>query len=51
MLLLLTVLSRLYLRALHHSTARGAIQTEVKFGHLVFGCLTILVMTVRFHLS
>lgn len=36
-LFLTLFLGRLYLRALHHSTTCGAIQTKVKFGHLVFG--------------
>lgn len=38
-------------RTLHHSTTCGAIQTEGKFGHRVFGCLTLLDITTKFHLS
>lgn len=40
-LFLTLFLGRLYLRALHHSTTCGAIQSEVKFGHLVFGHLIL----------
>lgn len=29
-------------RAVHRSTAQAAIQTEVRFGHLGFGHLTLL---------
>lgn len=40
-LFLTLFLGRLYLRALHHTTTRGAIQSEVKFGHSVFGHLIL----------